>query len=70
MSAQTNTEKGMNKRAGFFKGVKAELKKVTWPTKKELINDTIIVLVMCTIVSLIVWLIDTGLHRLLSLILR
>ena len=25
----------------FFRGVKAELKKVVWPTKKELINYTI-----------------------------
>ena len=27
----------------FFRGVKAELKKVDWPTKKELINYTIVV---------------------------
>ncbi len=27
----------------FFRGVKAELKKVVWPTKKELINYTIVV---------------------------
>ena len=27
----------------FFRGVKAELKKVVWPTRKELINYTIVV---------------------------
>ena len=27
----------------FFRGVKAELKKVVWPTKKEIINKTIVV---------------------------
>ena len=26
----------------FFRGVKAELKKVVWPTKKELINYSIL----------------------------
>ena len=26
---------------GFFKGVKSELKKVVWPTKSQLINNTI-----------------------------
>lgn len=69
MSAQTNTDKGSREKAGFLKGIKSEFKKVTWPTRENLINYTIIVLVICVVISLLVWLIDTGLHRLLSLVL-
>lgn len=31
---------------GFIKGVKAELKKVVWPTKNQLINNTVLVLLL------------------------
>ncbi len=39
---------------GFIKGVKSELKKVVWPTKKQLINNTILVLGLIVVVSVIV----------------
>lgn len=39
---------------GFFKGVKAELKKVVWPTKKQLINNTILVLLLVVALSVII----------------
>lgn len=70
MAAQTGAEKGTKKISNYFKGVRAELRKVSWPSKKELINYTIVVLVLCTIISLAVWLIDSGLHQLLKLIIR
>jgi preprotein translocase subunit SecE len=70
MSAQTNTDRGIKSNAGFLKGIKSEFKKITWPTRDNLIKYTITVIVICFVVSLLVWLIDTGLHRLLSLILR
>ncbi len=39
---------------GFFKGVKSELKKVVWPTRKQLINNTIMVLILVVALSIIV----------------
>lgn len=39
---------------GFFKGVKSELKKVVWPTKKQLINNTIMVVVLVVALSVVV----------------
>lgn len=39
---------------GFFKGVKSELKKVVWPTKKQLINNTILVVGLVVIFSAII----------------
>lgn len=39
---------------GFLKGVKSELKKVVWPTKKQLINNTIMVLALVIVLAVIV----------------
>ena len=50
--------KNSKKKKSFFKDVKAELKKVTWPTKKQLINGTIGVIVIVIITSIIVFILD------------
>ena len=39
---------------GFIKGVKTELKKVVWPTKKQLINNTVLVISLVIAFSVIV----------------
>lgn len=44
----------------YFKGVKLEMKKVVWPTKKELGSFTVVVLVTCAVFALAFWAIDTG----------
>lgn len=68
MAAQTGTNKGTAKKiGGFFRGVKAEVKKVSWPNKKELVNHTAVVIAVCAIMALLVWILDSGLHALLSL---
>ncbi len=57
MATQTNSSKvGLGK---FLKGVKAELKKVSWPNRNELQSYTIVVLVTCTLAALGLWLFDT-----------
>lgn len=43
---------------GLFKETRAELKKVVWPTRKQIINNTLWVLALVTIVSLIVLAVD------------
>ncbi len=68
MSAQANAKKG--KARNYFKGVKAEMRKVIWPTKKELVNYTGVVVLISGIVSLVVWLLDFGIHRILSLFIK
>jgi preprotein translocase subunit SecE len=45
----------------FFKEVKGELKKVIWPDRKQLINNTITVLMACFVVGLLIWIADIGL---------
>ena len=43
---------------GILKDTKAELKKVVWPTKKQIINNTVWVLVLVIVVSAVVLGID------------
>ena len=43
----------------FFKDFKAELKKVIWPTPKQLINNTVAVIVIVVITGAIVFVLDT-----------
>jgi len=39
---------------GFLKGVKSELKKVVWPTKDQLIKNTVMVIGLVLVFSVIV----------------
>ena len=51
-----------------FKDMFAELKKVSWPTRKELINYTLIVLAFMAVMAIIIGLLDTGAAWLVSFI--
>ena len=44
----------------YFKGVRLEMKKVVWPTRKELSSYTAVVLVACAFFALAFWIIDSG----------
>jgi len=44
----------------YFRGVQIETKKVVWPTRKELVSYTIVVLIACAFFSLFLWGADTG----------
>lgn len=50
--AQKNKKKDANGK--LLHGVKVELKKVIWPTKKELINYTVMVIVATLVVMAII----------------
>ncbi len=54
--------------ARAFKNMVAELKKVTWPTRKELVNVSLIVLAFMFIMGVIIGLIDAGAGALMHLI--
>lgn len=42
-----------------FKATKSELKKVVWPTKKQLVNNTLIVIAAIIIIGLIIFGLDS-----------
>lgn len=52
----------------YFKDVRAELKKVVWPTFKQLQNNTVIVIISLLLVGAIIWVIDLGFGKTLGLI--
>lgn len=54
--------------SNYFKGVRAELKKVNWPTKKELTNYTVVVLATTFAMTLVIWGLDLIFQNLVKLI--
>ena len=63
----TNFFKGIGK---AFKNMYHELKKVTWPTKKELINYSVVVFVFMIIMGAIIGVIDFAAGELINLIVK
>jgi preprotein translocase subunit SecE len=60
MATQEMTVQGTAARwKKFFREVRAELKKVSWPNRKELASYTGIVFISVVIVATMIWLIDT-----------
>ena len=67
MAEKTKKE---SKLGAYFKGVKTELKKVVWPTKKEAVKYTEVVVVVCAIFAIFFWLLDTGCLAILEKVLN
>lgn len=54
----------------YIKETKQELKKVTWPTKKELFKSTSVVLTVVILSTILVWAMDSLLSAALKFILK
>jgi preprotein translocase subunit SecE len=55
-----STRRSGNRIGGFFREVVSELRKVIWPTRKELLTYTSVVIVFVTVMTTIVSLLDFG----------
>jgi preprotein translocase subunit SecE len=53
----------------FLREVKTELKKVSWPQKKEIVASTSVVLVIVIIIAIFLGLVDLGLSKIIKVIL-
>jgi preprotein translocase subunit SecE len=53
----------------FLAGSKVELKKVTWPTPKQTLASTSIVIIVVIIVSVFLGIVDFGLTKIVKLVL-
>lgn len=58
MAKADKPEKTDKKQKHFWKDFKAELKKVIWPTRSQVINNTIIVIVIVAIVTALCFVLD------------
>lgn len=56
--AKEENKKVKKEKKNFFKNFKAELKKVIWPTPKQLANNTIAVITIVLITAVIVFALD------------
>ena len=48
----------MNKITKFLKEVQGELRKVTWPTREEIIGSTIVTVVVSLVVAIFIGIVD------------
>ena len=58
-----------NKLINYFKESKAELTKVTWPTKEQAIQSTILVIVISAATAFFLGGVDYGLNEFLNIVL-
>jgi preprotein translocase subunit SecE len=63
---KTFIDKGLQ----FLREVKVELKKVTWPSRKQTMGSTVVVIVIVTIISLFLGIVDAGLSGLIRAVLQ
>lgn len=54
----------------YMRGVKTELRKVVWPSKKELINYSGLVLLMSAVSALAIFIFDIIINKAFNLFLR
>ena len=53
----------MQKIISFFKEVRTELTKVTWPTRNEIIGSTMVTIIVSIILSVFVGIVDFALNQ-------
>jgi len=58
MPKDVNDKKEKKENKHFFKDFKAELKRVIWPTPKQLVNNTVAVITIVLITAVIVFALD------------
>lgn len=64
----TGFKRGFGSMFSFFSGSWTELKKVKWPTRKELLSYTLVVVLLCIFVTIYFWVLDLGISELVRLI--
>ena len=58
MAKDAKNNKDIKNKKHFFKDFKAELKKVIWPTPKQIVNNTVAVITIVLITAVIVFVLD------------
>ena len=68
--AETNNSNVKQKKSllKFFRESKAEMKKVTWPSKEQLIHNTVVILVFIAVVTIILSALDIGFSKLFQML--
>lgn len=56
----------LNRFKTFLREVRAEIKKVTWPKRKEVYGTTMVVIATCFIFGFFLWAVDVVMGQLLA----
>ena len=67
-SSPSSPAQMMNKVINYFKSIGVELRKVSWLTKEQLLNSTIIVGVFSIIITAFIFILDFGLTQVVKII--
>jgi preprotein translocase subunit SecE len=67
-AAQDNSY--FNKALQFLREVKVELKKVAWPTRKQTMGSTVVVIILVMIIALFLGAVDIGLSSLVRIFIQ
>ncbi|MGE4283749.1 MAG: preprotein translocase subunit SecE [Clostridia bacterium] len=70
IAKQSNKNFSFSRLVKFFKEVKAEMKKVTWPTLSQVRNNTLVVLVAIIVVGAVIWILDVVFGGALNILLN
>lgn len=68
MAFLTRLKRGFGNFFSFFGESWNELKKVRWPTRKELVSYTIVVIVTVLLITIYFWGLDIGISFLVELV--
>ena len=68
--APSKGEQLLKKVTKFFQEVRGEMSKVAWPAKNELFASTKVVIVISILFALYIFIVDTGLSKILGIILK
>ena len=55
-------------KTSYWKGLKAEFKKIVWPNRNDVAKQTILIVVVTIILGVIIKFLDTGIQALINLI--
>lgn len=44
--------------AKYFREAKSEMKKVVWPSRKQVVNNTLVVIAAVLVIGIIIWVLD------------
>ena len=44
--------------AKFFRECKSEIKKVVWPSRKQVVNNTLVVIAAVILIGIFIWVLD------------
>ncbi|MEG0750424.1 MAG: preprotein translocase subunit SecE [Oscillospiraceae bacterium] len=71
MADKQNAKPSLFARMGkYFRDTAGEFKKIVWPSKKQIVKNTLVVLTMCVAFAVVIWSLDYLLAFLRDLLIK